>query len=47
MTSTHMDWPAEVARSLKLNGIDMVAYVPDEVTGDLLKLLESIGEPWF
>ena len=41
MTSTHMDWHAEVARSLKLNGIDMVAYVPDEVTGDLLKLLES------
>lgn len=36
-----MDWQSDVARTLKHNGIDVVAYVPDEVTGGLLKLLEA------
>lgn len=36
-----MDWQSDVADSLKRNGIEVVAYVPDEVTGGLLKELEG------
>ena len=36
-----MDWQSDVAQALKDNGIVMVAYVPDEVTGGLLTLLEA------
>jgi sulfopyruvate decarboxylase alpha subunit len=34
-----MEWSELVARGLKANGVEMVAYVPDEVTGRLLTLL--------
>ncbi len=36
-----MEWSQVVAQSLKANGIEMVAYVPDEVTGHLLDLLHA------
>ncbi|MGQ0549182.1 MAG: sulfopyruvate decarboxylase subunit alpha [Armatimonadota bacterium] len=36
-----MDWQSEVAQALKQNAVDVVAYVPDEVTGGLLALLEA------
>jgi len=36
-----MDWSASIARALKTSGVEMVAYVPDEVTGSLLDLLHG------
>lgn len=36
-----MDWHSHIAQTLMHNGIELVAYVPDEVTGNLLKLLEA------
>ncbi len=36
-----MEWSEVVAQSLKVNGIEIVAYVPDEVTGHLLTLLHA------
>ncbi len=36
-----MDWQSAVALAFKDNGIDMIAYVPDEVSGSLLNLLEA------
>lgn len=35
-----MDWQVRMAESLKRSGIEMIAYVPDEVTSRLLELLE-------
>ncbi|MGH2406425.1 MAG: sulfopyruvate decarboxylase subunit alpha [bacterium] len=36
-----MDWHSHIAQTLMRNGIELVAYVPDEVTGNLLTLLEA------
>ena len=36
-----MDWSAVMAETLKANGYDMVAYVPDEVADRLLELLRQ------
>lgn len=38
-----MDWSAVMAESLKANGYEMVAYVPDEVADRLLRLLHQDG----
>ncbi|HLW61709.1 MAG TPA: phosphonopyruvate decarboxylase [bacterium] len=38
-----MDWSAKMAESLKSNGYQMVAYVPDEVADRLLQLLHRDG----
>ncbi len=38
-----MDWSAAMAGTLKTNGYEMVAYVPDEVTDRLLELLRTDG----
>jgi sulfopyruvate decarboxylase subunit alpha len=36
-----MDWNEAIAQTLKASGIEMVAYVPDEVTDRLLRLLAA------
>jgi len=36
-----MEWETHFARALKAASIQMVSYVPDEVTADLLTLLEQ------
>jgi sulfopyruvate decarboxylase alpha subunit len=36
-----MEWSQVVAQGLKTNGVEIVAYVPDEVTGHLLNLLHA------
>lgn len=36
-----MNWQTQIAQVLKENGIEMVAQVPDEVTGGLLEVLEA------
>jgi sulfopyruvate decarboxylase alpha subunit len=36
-----MDWQGRIAEALRRSGVDLVAYVPDEVTGKLLELLEA------
>lgn len=38
-----MDWSTEMAKALKTNGYEMVAYVPDEVADRLLQLLHQDG----
>jgi len=38
-----MDWSTLMAESLKANGYEMVAYVPDEVADRLLRLLHKDG----
>jgi len=39
-----MDWSTEMAKALKTNGYEMVAYVPDEVADRLLQLLHQDGD---
>lgn len=36
-----MSWEPQVVAALKAGGIEMVAYVPDEMTGGVLRLLEA------
>lgn len=36
-----MEWQTQIVQALKENKIEMVAHVPDEVTGSLLELLEA------
>jgi sulfopyruvate decarboxylase alpha subunit len=36
-----VDWPEQISQALKQNKVEIIAHVPDEVTGSLLGLLEA------